>query len=148
MNETIYDELLLTIDDNYIDENKIVLTKNKKIHVPLTWIISSKQIFLQKNKKSEKILIYDDISEAIFSEKMTQSQLDEKGKEIEKIKSILETKLNNYQKMNLHHPKYKDYISTFVLQKFNNKNSKILSVKDENKKNITFYLDYCSLINN
>ena len=147
LNETIYDELLLSIDDNYIEENKIVLTKNKKIHIPLTWVISSKQIFLQKNAFSEKILIYNDISEVIFSEKLTPSELNEKEKEIEKTKTFLETKLNNYEKINLHHPKYKDYISTFVLQKFNKKNSKIISIKDENKKIISFFLDYCSLTN-
>ena len=148
LNETLFDELLLSIDDDYIEENKIPLVKNKKTHIPLTWIISSKNVYLQKNKKTEKILIYNDISEVIFSEKLTQSQLNEKEKVIEKTKDFLEKKLNNYQKINLHHPKYKDYISTFVLQRFNKKNSKIVSIKNENKENISFFLDYCSLTDN
>ena len=57
LNETIFDELLISIDDNFIQENEIILYKDKISHIPLTWIISSKNIYLQKNKNSEKILI-------------------------------------------------------------------------------------------
>ena len=71
LNETIFDELILSIDDEYIKDNKLTLVKNKKIHIPLTWIISSKRIFLQNNKNSEKVLIYNDISEIIFADKLT-----------------------------------------------------------------------------
>ena len=146
LNETIYDELLLSIDDN-IEDNNIILSKNKKAYIPLTWVISSKNIFLQKNKTSEKVLIYNDISEIIFSDKLSQLELKEKGKAIEKTRTLLEDKLNNYQKINLHHPKYKDYISTFLLQRFNKKNSKIVTIKENNNEIISFYLDYCSLTN-
>ena len=121
------------------------MTKNKKINIPLTWIISSKNIYLQKNKNSEKVLIYNNISEIIFSEKLTQSQLNEKNKQIDKTKNFLENKLNNYQKINLHHPKYKDYISTYLTQRFNKKDSKIISIKNEKNEIISFFLDYCSL---
>ena len=146
LNETMFDELLLSIDDNYIEENKINLVKNKKVHIPLTWIISSKNVYLQKNKNTEKVLIYNNISEIIFSDKLSQSELREKEKQIEKTKETLENKLNNYEKINLHHPKYKDYISTFVVQKFNQKKSKIISIINEKKEIISFFLDYCSLI--
>ena len=49
--------------------------KNKKTYIPLTLIISSKRIFLQENKFSEKIQIYNEISEMIFTEKLSQSEL-------------------------------------------------------------------------
>ena len=145
LNETIFDELLISIDDNYIKENEIILYKDKIAHIPLTWIISSKNIYLQKNKNSEKLLIYIDISEIAFSEKLSPSELKEKEKQIEKTKTFLEKKLNN--KINLHHPKYKNYISTFALQKFNLKNSKIVNIKNEKNENISLFLDYCSLTN-
>ena len=145
LNETIFDELLISIDDNYIQENEIILYKDKISHIPLTWIISSKNIYLQKNKNSEKILIYNDISEIASSEKLSPSELKEKEKQIERTKSFLEKKVNN--KINLHHPKYKNYISTFALQKFNLKNSKIVDIKNEKKENISLFLDYCSLNN-
>ena len=143
LNETIFDELLISIDDNYIQENEIILSKNKIAHIPLTWIISSKNIFLQKNKNSEKLLIYKDISEITSSGKLTSSELNEKEKQIEKTKAFLEKKLN--KKINLHHPKYKNYIVTFALQKFNLKNSKIVNIKNEKNENISLFLDYCSL---
>ena len=145
LNETIFDELLISIDDNYIQENEIILYKDKISHIPLTWIISSKNIYLQKNKNSEKILIYKDISEIASSEKLSPSELNEKEKQIERTKSFLEKKVNN--KINLHHPKYKNYISTFALQKFNLKNSKIVDIKNEKNENISLFLDYCSLNN-
>ena len=145
LNETIFDELLISIDDNYIQENEIILYKDKISHIPLTWIISSKNIYLQKNKNPEKILIYKDISEIASSEKLSPSELNEKEKQIERTKSFLEKKVNN--KINLHHPKYKNYISTFALQKFNLKNSKIVDIKNEKNENISLFLDYCSLNN-
>ena len=147
LNETIFDDLILSIDDNYIKENKLTLVKNKKIHIPLTWIISSKKIFLQENKHSEKVLIYNDISEIIFTEKLSQSKLTEKENQIQKTKSFLEDKLNSSKKINIHHPKYKNYISTYVMQKFNQKDSKIISLINQKNEKNSFFLDYCSSTN-
>ena len=47
----------------------------------------------------------------------------------------------------MHHPKYKDYVSTFILQRFNKKDSKLISIKNQNGEDISLYMDYCSLYN-
>ena len=145
INESKFDGLILSINDSFKEDNQLILTKNKKISIPLTWIISSKEIFLQFNKTSEKFLIYNSISDAIQSEDLSLAEKQEKEKLIENIKNSLENKLNNLEKINLHHPKYKDYISTYIQQKFNKKNSKLVSIKNKTNENISLYLDYCSL---
>ena len=145
LNESKFDNLILSIDDEFIDDNKLVLSQNNKISIPLTWVISSKNIFLQYNKLSEKFLVYNNISEIIQGNEFSQSELNEKQKQIGILKNSLENKLNAYDKINLHHPKYKDYVSTFILQRFNKKESKMVSIKNQNNEDISLYLDYCSL---
>ena len=145
LNESKFDDLILSINDQYIENDKIILTKNKKVTIPLTWVISSKNIFLQINHNSEKFFVYDNISEIIQSNELTMKEIKEKQKQVENIKNSLENKLNNYDKINLHHPKYKNYISTYILQRFNKKNSKLVSIKNENNEDIYLYFDYCSM---
>ena len=145
LNESKFDEMILSIDDESFEDNKLILSKNKKVSIPLTWVISSKNIFLQNNKSSEKFLIYNDISEIIQNQDLSQNEIKEKQKQIEILRNSLENKLNSYEKINLHHPKYKNYISTYLLQRFNKKNSKLVSIKDQNDENISLYFDYCSM---
>ena len=147
LNESKFDDLILsTNDDLNLNENStIILQKNKKVCIPLSWSINSKNIFLQMNNKSEKFLIYNNISEIIQFEELTQREIKEKQKQTDNIKNSLENKLNNFDKINLHHPKYKNYVSTYVLQRFNKKNSKSISIKDEKNEDIYLYFDYCSM---
>ena len=147
LNESKFDDLILSLNEDYCDNNRLILEKNKKVSIPLNWIISSNNIFLQFNQESEKYLVYNNISEIIplSFEEISQEEINEKEKQIENIKNSLEKKLNNTDKINLYHPKYKDYVSTFILQRFNKKNSKLINIKDQNNDEISFYFDYCSL---
>ena len=145
LNESKFDGIVLSINDEFIEDNEFILAKNKKVTIPLTWVISSKNIYMQFNKNSEKFLIYDKISDVIQFDELSSSEIKEKEKLVENIKNSLEEKLNVYEKINLHHPKYKDYVSTYIMQRFNKKESKLINVKNQNDENISFYLDYCSL---
>ena len=145
LNETKFDELILSLDDISSEDHELILPKNQRVSIPLTWVISSKNIFLQYNKNSEKFLLYNNISEIFINESLSPIEIQEKQKQIEDIKKSLETKLNNYEKINLHHPKYKDYISTYILKRFNKKDSKSISIKNQNSDNISLYFDYCSI---
>ena len=145
LNESKYDDLILSINDELIEDDKIILPKNKKMCIPLTWGISSKNIFLQMNNNSEKFFIYNNISELIQCEELSQREIKEKQKQIDNIKNSLEKSLNSIDKINLHHPKYKNYVSTYVLQRFNKKHSKLISIKDEINEEIYLYFDYCSM---
>ena len=144
LNESKFDGIVLSINDEFIEDNEFILAKNKKVTIPLTWVISSKNIYMQFNKNSEKFLIYDKISDVIQFDELSSSEIKEKEKLVENIKNSLEEKLNVYEKINLHHPKYKDYVSTYIMQRFNKKESKLINVKNQNDENISFYLDYCS----
>ena len=147
INETIYDELILSIDDDSIENDELILFKNTKVVIPLTWVISTDNIYLQLNKHSEKLLIYNNIYEIIKYGDLSEEQLKQKQKHISYLKNSLEKKLNDHKKMNWQHPKYRDYISTYILQEFNEKNSKLISIKNQKNDIISMYLDYFSIQN-
>ena len=147
LNESKYGNMILSIDDEFLEDNQLILSENSKITIPLTWIISSKNIYLQNNKLSEKFLLCNNISEIIQINDLSQKELYNKQNQINILKNSLENKLNSYEKINMHHPKYKDYVSTFILQRFNKKDSKLISIKNQNGEDISLYMDYCSLYN-
>ena len=150
-NKTIFNDLLLSIDDNSIKDNYIKLYKDKKIRIPLSWMLSDKNIYFQLSKKHEKHIIYKNIRDCIFCKKLNEEELEKSKNEKIKIKENLTNLLNNSKEINLQHPKYKEYISSYIGQKFNKKNDdniiKIFTVIDEkqNNKTYSFNLNYLAL---
>ena len=150
-NRTIFDGLIMSIDDKLIKDNYILLQKNKKIKIPLNWMLSDKKIYLQLKKGKEKHILYNNISECIFCQKLNEEELENIQNEKKKYKEKLTESLNNNKEINLQHPKYKDYISTSIGQNFNiQKNYQItkrFTIIDEKQigKSYSFNLNYLAL---
>jgi hypothetical protein len=118
-NKTIFEELILSIDDNSIKENYLDLKRQKKIKIPLSWMLSNGKIYLQLNKKAEKHLLYNNISDCCFCQKLNDEELEKNKNEKIKVKENLTNALNTSKEINLQHPKYKEYISSFISREFN-----------------------------
>ena len=150
-NKTIFEELILSIDDNSIKDNYLYLKKQKKLKIPLTWMLSNSKIYLQLNKKAEKHLLYNNILECSFCQKLNDEELEKNKNERIKVKEKLTNALNTSKEINLQHPKYKEYISSFIGREFNIQDDlgpiKRTTIIDEsnNNKSYSFNLNYLAL---
>ena len=154
INKTKFDQMIISIDDERIKDNYFVLKKDKKIRIPLTWMISNQKILIQLCKDEEKNILYNNIFECVFCQKLNEEELEKRNKDILDSREKLTNDLNSYQDINLQHPKYKEYISTFINNKFNKKNipdylkkTTLIDKKRENK-SISFSFNYLALSNN
>ena len=153
INKTIFDEMIISIDDRNIKDNYIKLKKGKNLRIPLSWMLSDKKIFIQMNKNGQKDVLYNNIFECIFCQKLNKEELEKVNKEKEEAKENLSNELNNNKEINLQHPKYKEYISSVIDNKFNNSNLpeyfKKITIIDKNKENksFSFGFNYYALSN-
>ena len=150
-NKTIFDELIISIDDNNIKDNFINLRKKKRTQIPLSWMLSNNKIYFQLRKNSEKHILYNNILDCVFCQKLDDEKLEENKNEKIQVKEKLTNALNESKEFNLQHPKYKEYISAFIGQKFNIQNDieaiKRMTIIDENEgnKSYSFNLNYLAL---
>ena len=150
-NKTIFEELLISIDDNKIKDNYILLKKDKKVKIPLSWMLSGKKIYIQLKKENERHILYNSILESAFCQKLKDEELEKIKNEKKKVKENLTNPLNSSKEINLQHPKYKEYISSYLGQKFNINNNyntikkfTIIDEKDSNK-SYSFNFNYLAL---
>ena len=47
-------QMIISIDDKNVQNNSFALKKDKKIRIPLNWMISNQKILLQLEKNKEK----------------------------------------------------------------------------------------------
>ena len=118
-NKTIFKELYISIDDKKIKENYILLKQDKKVQIPLSWMLSDQKIYLQLNKKDERHILFNSILESVFCQKLKQDELEKIQNEKQSVKEKLTNPLNSSKEINLQHPKYKEYISSYIRQQFN-----------------------------
>ena len=150
-NKTVFEELILSIDDNNIKDNCLDLKRQKKLKIPLSWMLSESKIYLQLNKKAEKHLLYNNILGCCFCQKLNDEELENKKNERNKVKENLTNALNTSKEINLQHPKYKEYISSFISREFNIQDDlgpiKRTTIIDEsnNNKSYSFNLNYLAL---
>ena len=137
INQTIYDKIIISINDESIKKNKIIINKNLRGKIPISWMISTNPnpyVTLQIEENSEKIKIYDNINEIIVNEK-DENQLDE----IKKNKDKLEKLFKNWK-----NPLILQNLNNLKDETENNKNSKIINII--NNKEINYLtLDYLAL---
>ena len=150
-NKTIFDEMIISIDDNTIKDNYMILNKGKKTAIPLNWMLSDKKIYIQLSKNNKKNILYNNIFDCIFCKELNRDELEKKEKEKIKIKENITNRLNDNKDINLQHPKYKEYISEHAEMNFNktmNKKSiQKITIIDEKEKNksYSFSLNYLAL---
>ena len=154
INKTKFDQLIIYIDDKHIKNNYIVLKKDKKYSIPLSWMLSKEKIFFQIDKNSIKNILYNNIFECVFCQKLKDDELEKITKEKIDLKEKLSSDLNNNKEINLQHPKYKEYISTYVKNRFNKNNipeyikkTTIINKNDKNK-SFSFSFNYLAFSNN
>ena len=152
INKTKFDELLIYIDDKRINNNYIILKKDKKCSIPLSWMLSKQKILFKIDNNSTENILYNNITDCIFFEKFNDEELEKINKEKIDIKEELKYNFN-IKKVNLQHPKYNEYISSMIINKFNKTNipenikrTTIIDKTDKNK-SFSFGLNYIALSN-
>ena len=151
INKTKFEKLVLSIDDKNIKDNFIILKKDRKCMIPLSWIISKQKIFFQIDSNSEKNFLYNNILDCIFCQKLKDEEFDKLKTEKMKIREDYVSHLNSKKEINFQHPKYKEYISSHLINKFNNTNNQNFVKKttfiDKNSKNksLSFSFNYIAL---
>ena len=154
INKTKFDQMVISIDDKKVQNNCFTLKKDKKIRIPLNWMISNQKILLQLDKNKEKNILYNNIFECVFCQKLKDEELEKIKNDKIDVREKLAKDLNSYQEINLQHPKYKEYVSSFISNKFNKQNIpeylKKTTILDKNAeiKPVSFSLNYLALSNN
>ena len=104
INKTKFDQMVISIDDKNVQNNCFTLKKDKKIRIPLNWMISNQKILLQLDKNKEKNILYNNIFECVFCQKLKDEELEKiKNNKID-VREKLAKDLNSYQEINLQHP--------------------------------------------
>ena len=133
-NSTKFNKIIIFINNDSVDENLIVIMKDSKEYIPLTWFLCEppkSSIFLKFPKDKKSFKICDHVSEFIhkISDENTLKERENSKKHLEKAFS------------NIENPKLKKVLEIKKIEVDNNKNSKYLDIIHEGKKGI-LNLDY------